>query len=116
VNTSPLLLLGTVLLVLAAIPAVGVLWEVGHVPWNRGPFRKLGRVIFSKAAVIGTVLTFNTIGASLLVFGWGRPLWFEILRTVVFGLIVPVLWAQWAVYRRIRKHGLFADIYQKYPH
>jgi protein-S-isoprenylcysteine O-methyltransferase Ste14 len=97
---------GTLLLILAVIPAYGVLWELHQVPWNKGPYRKLGRVLFSKSAVIVLILTLSTVGAILLIFGHGRPLWYEVIRLCAFALIIPVLYWQWYVYRRTRLAGL----------
>lgn len=115
-NDSPLLLTGTLFLVLAVIPALGVLYEVSRVPWNQGPLKGLGRVLFSKAAVLAALLVFSLIGASLVILGLGRPTWFEVLRLVTFALIVPILFAQWYVYRRIRLTGEIPETLFEHEH
>lgn len=101
-----LVIAGLVATLLALIPAAGVLWEVLHVPWNKGPLRLLGRVLLSKSAVIVAVLFLSATGASLAVGGYGRPGWFELLRLLVFSLVIPILWAQWYIYRKARLGGL----------
>jgi hypothetical protein len=97
-----LLLIGTVLMALAWVPALAIVWEINQVPWFKGPYRRIGRVLFSKSAIIAAILTVNLIGALGLLWEWERPLWFEILRTATFGLVVPVLWWQAVVYRTER--------------
>ena len=103
-NTE-LLLWSSAVLALAVVPAYGVLWEIHRSPWNKGPYRRIGRVLFSKSAIIALVLTFSLIAGLLVLVGVGRPLWFEIVRLVTFSLIVPVLWWQWYTYRQTRKGG-----------
>ena len=92
------LILGTLLLVLAVIPATGI-----AVTWRRVDWRgsKLGRVLRNKSVAIAIVLWLALIGATLLIAGHGRPVWFEALRLVAFAYVDVILWRQWNVWREI---------------
>lgn len=93
-----LLIVGSVLLVLAVIPATGIVLVWRHVDWRA---TTLGRLMHGKALAIAVVLWLSTIAATLLIFGLGRPVWFEIMRWGAFAYVDVVLWRQWFVYRRI---------------
>lgn len=97
-QTFPVFLAGTILLLLCAIPANGIVWTYRHVPWRTS---RLGRVMFTKSASLALVLDFSLIGAVLVLFDWGRPWWFEVTRLCIFATVGIALWAQWAVYRAI---------------
>jgi hypothetical protein len=106
-NTDPLLLIGTLLLVLALIPAVGLVLLYRRVDWRSS---RLGPVLVQKSHAIAAVLTLNTIGAVLVIFDVGRPLWFEALRLVAFGWVAVVLWRQRAAFRSVVDEALARDV------
>lgn len=93
-----LALLGTVLLVVAIIPAHGILLAWRRVPWQRS---ELGKVLFGKSLTIAIVLDLALIGGVLYLAGYGRPLWFEVLRLCAFAAVSVALWKQWGAYRAI---------------
>lgn len=101
--TNPLVLaLGTLLLVLALIPATGIFLTYRRVDWRAS---KTGRVMHDKSVAIAVVLWLSTIAATLLLLGHGRPLWFELLRLAAFGYVALVLWRQWFRWREIVHHA-----------
>jgi hypothetical protein len=93
-----LLIVGSALLLMSAIPANGVVAEFLRVPWQESP---LGRVLFAKALSLALVLDLSLIGSVLLIFDFGRPVWFEILRLIVFTGVSISLWFQWRTYHTI---------------
>jgi membrane protein implicated in regulation of membrane protease activity len=96
---------------LLSLPAAwGVLYELSRTDWLHGPNRRVGKVLFSKSSIIAMTLTLTAIGSTFLLFGWDRPLWFEILRLTVFVSIVPVLYWQWWAYRKERRHPTVLDL------
>ena len=95
---DPLFLIGTVLLVLAAIPANGICWTYHNVPWRKS---RLGRIMFMKAATVATVLNFSIVGSILIYLDMGRPVWWEVIRLLTFAAVTYALWAQWGAYRDI---------------
>lgn len=97
-TASWLLLIGTVLVFAAAIPANGVVAEFRRVPWRESV---LGRVLFTKALSLAAILDLSLIGSTLLLLDHGRPAWFEAVRLIVFMAVAGSLWVQWHVYRRI---------------
>jgi hypothetical protein len=105
-NTDPVLLVGTVLLVLALIPAIGLVLLYRRVDWRSS---RLGPVLVQKSHAIAAVLTLNTIGAVLVIFEIGRPLWFELLRLVAFGWVAVVLWRQLDAFREVVHEALARD-------
>lgn len=97
-NLSPALLIGTVLLVLAVIPATGIALVWRQVNWRSS---RLGRVLRNKSYAIATVLWLSMVASALLILGLGRPLWFELVRWVAFGYVAFVMWRQWLIWREI---------------
>lgn len=92
------LIIGTVLLVLAVIPATGIVLTYRHVDWRS---TRLGRVLHGKSLAIAVVLWLSVVAATLLLLDLGRPLWFELLRWVAFGFVDVVLWRQWRIWHEI---------------
>lgn len=95
---DPLFLIGTILVLLAAIPANGIVWTYRHVPWRKS---RLGRIMFTKSAAIAAVLDLSLAGAIMLYLDMGRPWWWEAIRLSTFTAVTIALWAQWAEYRSI---------------
>jgi threonine/homoserine/homoserine lactone efflux protein len=93
-----LLGIGTVLLVLAVIPATLILIHWRNVDWRSSD---LGRVLHAKAAAIAVILWLSVIAATLLLLDYGRPWWFELLRWCAFAYVDVILWRQWSIYRSI---------------
>jgi hypothetical protein len=93
-----LLIVGTVFLVLSLIPAYGILRTWQRVPWRSNP---LGRALHGKNLALAVILTLQLIAVALLIFGFGRPLWFEIARVAALGWVAWTLWRQWFAYRDI---------------
>jgi hypothetical protein len=91
-------LVGTILVIAAAWPANGIWRTLGQVPWQAS---EVGRVLFSKAAMIALVLDFTIVASVVRLAGYGRPLWLEILRLVLFLGVAVVLWWQRDVFRRL---------------
>lgn len=97
---TPLLLIGTILVMVALVPACGILWTWHNVPWQGS---RIGRVLHGKAVAIAEVLTLSLIAAVLSLLELGRPWWFELLRLLAFGHVAVSLWGQWGAYRAIVK-------------
>jgi threonine/homoserine/homoserine lactone efflux protein len=93
-----LLIVGTVFLIAAIIPAYGILSTWSKVPWRSNP---LGRALHGKNLALAVILTLQAIGITLVIFGLGRPLWFEVLRVAALGWVAWTLWRQWFAYRDI---------------
>lgn len=91
-------LAGTILVMAAAIPANSIWRTLGSVPWQAST---VGRVLWSKAAMIALVLDFTIVASVVRLAGFGRPLWLEILRLVLFLGVAVVLWWQRDVFRRL---------------
>lgn len=93
-----LLIFGSILLLLALIPATGIFLTYRRVDWRSS---KIGRVMHGKSLAIVVVLWLNSVGALLLLLDVGRPQWFELLRIAAFGFVTIMLWRQWRLYRSI---------------
>lgn len=91
-------LAGLVILLFAAWPANGIWRILARVPWKKSI---LGRVLFSKAAMIAAVLDLAIMAAVLRLLEVGRPVWFEIFRMVLFLGVGVTLWWQRDVFRAI---------------
>lgn len=101
-----LLLAGTVFLLAAWVPAIGILRTWSRVPWKSN---KLGRVLHDKNLSIAVILTLQVIGIGLIIFHIGRPLWFEVLRLIVLAWVARALWRQWMAYRELVRNGSADD-------
>lgn len=99
-------LCGCLVLLVAAWPANGIFRTYLAVPWRASI---VGRVLFSKAALIAAVLDLAVIAAILRLTGLGRPAWFEVFRLLVFLGVAVVLWWQRNVFRQIITDALHAD-------
>lgn len=104
---NPVFLTGSLLLLLAAIPANLIVLLYFKIPWRAS---RLGRIMASKAAAIALVLDFSVISSIMIALGYERPLWSSILRLVVFSLVVIALWFQWHEYRAILREGRADDV------
>lgn len=98
VDVHGLDVIGLVILLFAAWPANGIWRLLGRVPWSRSI---VGRVLFSKAMMIALVLDLAVLAAVLRLLEVGRPVWFEILRLVMFTGVGVTLWWQRDVFRKI---------------
>lgn len=95
---DPLFILGSILVLLAALPANGIVWTYRHVPWRKS---RLGRIMFMKSLALAAILDFSLVGAILIWLNMGRPSWWEAIRLITFSAITFALWAQWSEYRSI---------------
>jgi hypothetical protein len=91
-------LAGMAVLLYAAWPANGIWRILASVPWKKSV---VGRVLFSKAMMIALVLDLAIIATALRLLEVGRPVWFEVLRLVMFLGVGTALWWQRDVFRRL---------------
>lgn len=101
---TELYLVGSVLVILAAIPANIIVVVYLRLPWRAS---LIGRSFMRKAIGIALILDL-----SLLALILGRDnVWWELARVVVFGYFVWALWLQMLVlFRTIREGQLDGNV------